>query len=290
MVLRWDPWALPGAASLLLGLAAAGFVLATRPDRPQNRWLAATIALTSALSCVVSLELAVDPRWRDWARVMLMGPTLILIPLVYLSFLATLPARLARPLRWPALRAALAAYTAVLLVAWFARPELFVERVGFRASGLFFLEPRAFVEPLLLGHLVLAGLAGAAVALSALASARAPLARRQMRVYALAFVARDLLLVVWAAQDATDRTPLWPHEWRGALLAGVDAAFILVLAYGVLSTQLFDIDRRVRAAAARVVLAATLVLAFVLATEGAEALVAEEAGAVAALAFAAALA
>jgi len=155
--------------------------------------------------------------------------------------------------------------------------------------------------PLVLGvvslYVVMACLFWLALAASIHAWRRAPagLARARAGTMALAFGFRDVCWgLVYAfgirqvlAGNATDPSA-WPDLFYVTYAAGTLFA-IPVIAYGILRTQLFDIDLRLRWTLKQSTLAGAFVAILYLVTEGADRLLSSELGAVTGLLVAAAL-
>ena len=166
------------------------------------------------------------------------------------------------------------------------------------AAGLILL---VFTTPLWLGlvalYVVMVSLFGFALAASIHAWLRAPagLARARAGTFALAFGFRDvcwglayalgirIVLLGNAADPAA-----WPDVFYYLYASGTLFA-VPVLAYGILRTQLFDIDLRLRWTIKQSTLAGAFVALLYVVTEGADRLLSSELGNVAGLLAAAAL-
>jgi hypothetical protein len=116
---------------------------------------------------------------------------------------------------------------------------------------------------------------------------RAPVgtaARDRARRYAIAFGVKDTILLfattilpgIYSATHAGDIKPIdFTYVWAIQL---TETVFVLLMAYGILKSQLFDIDLRIAAGLRRSTLAAIVLFAFFATAELAERLVSEEFG------------
>jgi hypothetical protein len=191
----------------------------------------------------------------------------------------------------------LAAVLDTPLVRPLARPK--VRRTLMSAAVL--LVPVVWFTPLIVGgvvlYVVMASLFGFALVASIHAWRVAPrgLARARAGTLALAFGFRD---VCWGlcyafgigqilAGTAADPSA-WPDVFYVAYASGTLFA-VPVIAYGILRTQLFDIDLRLRWTIKQSTLAGAFVASLYLVTEGTEQLLSSELGTMAGLLVAAAL-
>jgi hypothetical protein len=197
-----------------------------------------------------------------------------LIPL-YLLFIARLRSPVARPLGGPVASVMLwigVVGAAALVV---VRGDLFVANLVPIDDGRWIEEYGILGDLLPLAHGILP-LYGLLVAWDQWRRSRgAGVARRQATSYLLAFGWRDLnwvvvLLVVLPLLGSYDagQTP----AWIVAIMGLTELVFVALLGYAVLSTQLFDIDLKVKWTLKRSTLIAALAAAFFLAKEGMEAL------------------
>jgi hypothetical protein len=173
------------------------------------------------------------------------------LPLVYGSFVSTLDSPLARPLRTRAFRAAAGAIGGAAILLMVLRPRLVVSDLvePWYAPYDQVIGPSFYVFFGLIGILCAYG---TVVALSTLLRApRGSAARARARAYTAAFAARDagfilvlLLPLVDLALPATRYTDLgFENAVSGTAIVLI---YVPLLAYGILRTQLFDVDLRIK--------------------------------------------
>lgn len=236
-------------ASACAALAIAGVVYFQSPSRAVNRRLALLlVAQGIGLLAGWGLStLAMDPRDAyAWGFVGAMGYG-ALIPL-HLLFLATLPTPIVRPFatrpaRW------ILALAAVAIPVWLlARPDFVGEPTptpGVTSVWSFSAGPVYAVFPIVHGLLSLYALIAAIDVVRR--SRRGTTTRRQALAYAVAFGWRDATWVLFLFVF----TPIWFPDiarWWGRhyILAAMDLAFVVLVAYGALKFQLLNIDLRVK--------------------------------------------
>jgi hypothetical protein len=240
-------WWLSALAALALGV----IVIATGPGRPVNRALASLLALEGLsvltlglLQVLVPLSIAATEN-DTFARVgaldvgirMLRDASVSLLCAAYLTFLGNLDTPLVRPFRRPVVRAVVWIVFAGFGVysAWGILQEA---RGGPQADAVVY----GFYG--LLGLFALAASVHAAVR-----SPRGSITRRRSIGFVASFGVRDVAtiagIVIFAlAQSASPSSPLWLDY---ALVTGVGTlAFVALLSYALLRTQLFDIDLRIK--------------------------------------------
>ncbi|MHB8605493.1 MAG: hypothetical protein ACYDCK_09580 [Thermoplasmatota archaeon] len=182
----------------------------------------------------------------------------------YVSFLATLDTPIARPFRRRGGFIALALVAFACEGLWLARPGLFIASIA-PAEPLapFDFVPGAFF--LVFQALLFVTLPwGVAVAIDAWRRApRETIARRRAEGLAIAFVSSTLALLAVLVSDFAQRQRSAPVE---GLVIGLGVPFanllqMLLLAYAILRTQLFDIDLKVKLSIQRGTLVAIFVVA-----------------------------
>ncbi|HVM45436.1 MAG TPA: hypothetical protein VM582_05820, partial [Candidatus Thermoplasmatota archaeon] len=187
----------------------------------------------------------------------------------YLFFYSALDSRLARALRswWiraPVMAGALASFVYVL-----AHPDLL--------GGLSILSFRAWAA---------FGLLGLLVAISAWREApRDSMRRRQAKAYALAFGVRDAgwFLYIWWLYPTFGPLERVDPFWTGFFIVFapcITIAFVVLLGYGILRTQLLDIDLHIKIGLRRSTVAAMFVAVFFVVSELAASLLTQRMGAV----------
>lgn len=275
--LSWNPY---GAFAIAVGgfaCVVAVFLFKTRPDRAQNCWLSAAVVLHGlSIGSYFGLPfLVTDP---DAARRAIgAGVTLLLfLPVVYVEFLATIQVPLTRWLRAPAVRWLLLAYVVAVEALWLAWPDGFVDPIiRYETAGGWHLDAAA---PLLglrlfgIAPLAVAQLFGLVVAISAFRSAVTASARTQAAAFAAAFGTRDLAgLAFCVAFAGFHGAASGVGEILFVLtLPGFDLLFLTLLAYGILRTQLFDIDLNLKLALEGGAVAVPFAVGFFLISEGLE--------------------
>lgn len=268
-------WHLYAILVLLLAgvwIGAAGIVFLTRPERPQNRWLAAMLFAEGAAWVANALWLAATDPSLHRALVMADWTAWLLVPIFYLLFLRTLPSPLARPLRHPI------GLTGIIGVGG-----------GFQLALLLFRD--RFYVGVQTGHLgahfeavtgpgfqvfvyFFAAVCFYAFLVALSAWRRAPVGsmqRSQAGAYALAFGIRDVSIVAFAFYGIVRRLlEVDPHPIAGTTWAIQAAIFVALLAYGILRTQLFSIDLKIKWTISRGTLVAIFLGMFFVVTVTAE--------------------
>lgn len=282
MAFAWNPLALAGLAAGAVALAMAARVLRPRAASPANRRLALVLAVEgfAALTGTGLVYLFDD---QDTARAIQSAATAasLLLPSLYLIFLATLPTRLVAP--WRGARGvALALALAVALEAFLvARPEAFVAQMRPTWYAAWEASPGAFAwVPAAL--LLAVSLYGLTAALAAHREAPPATIRRvRARAYGWAFGARDALLVVILLAPMLGSALAPTRAWDLFPVLGFPAALLVyvpTLAYGMLRTQLFDVELRLKGNVQRGVIFAAFIAAYVLVGQTAAAFLSPRAG------------
>ncbi|HUR25722.1 MAG TPA: serine/threonine-protein kinase [Candidatus Thermoplasmatota archaeon] len=241
-----------GAGALSMGLA--GVVFLTRPGAVRNRRLAAVL-YAEGLAWIASfglpplLEAESDRAWNAAGYV-----PFVVLPFLYLRFIALLPAPFVRPLRRPVVMKALGALPLLCLLAFLANPA------GWRDGP--------WVNVIDAGNGIVSLVALAAVVSTLRHSERGTPARQQARAYTVAFGTRDVLwfvglLVVYPFFFDTT----WGFLTYNVLAVTAAFLFPCLLAYAILHLQVFDIDVRIRRGAVRTAIIAVLVTAFLVASD-----------------------
>src|SRR5262245_4682520 len=263
----------------------AVFVYTTRPDRVQNRRLAVLLVTEGLITFggpSGAAFAASDASGRAFYTLHLLG-LFVVVPLI-LRFLATIDTPLTRPLRTrvgATLPWVVAGIAALLFV---VQPDLFIRS---------FREPswggRMFDSgPLVVLAYSLPGIALVYSLIVALSSYRRAApgtpARTRAGWYALAFGTNDgitiavsnIVPLIYGAAYGTDLRPIeFMFVWAFSI---AEVLFVLFMAYGILRTQLFDIDLRLAAGLRRGVIAAIVLFVFFVSAELAERFVSEEFG------------
>jgi hypothetical protein len=278
MSLGWNPFGAVGLLAMGLACTLGWLVYSTRSDRSQNRRLALVLQL-GGVSAGFYFGMAVLGQTVEtalWA--IAIGMTVLLAsPAAYLIFLATVASPLTKPLQSKWAAALLVAYVLAVEVFWFLNPEFFIsdhlafyERVG--GWHVDFQEPNIGGKVFGGGVLALAELYGLFVAISAYRHAPNPTSRQRALLFAVAFGIRDLFGAAFV---------IYFVVLGGYFLPGGDVLFILtvpivdflfysLLTYGILKSQLFDIDLRLKTVLRRSMIALPFAAAFFVVTETVE--------------------
>lgn len=249
-----------------MALALAAVIFLARPDRPQNRRLATLLVLESALfGCGEGLMYLTDDPSSTYAYQAVSYACGAAVPFLFLRFYATLENPLSRILRWRPLDAALVAAAFLFPAHVVLATPRYVARVVPATDGaavwdivwgdLTFYVFFAYLVVVLLGFLVSAW---------TWREAKDGLARRQARLYFAAFGARDALLIFAIVSIVSGSTLPFPSAWVG--VAGY-LAFLPLLSYAMLKTQLFDIDLKIKWTIRRGTVAAAFVGVFFVVSE-----------------------
>lgn len=226
------------ALALLLALALGLIVWRASPGRAINRRLALLLAAEGAMGAMLLVDRLVFGAGgvRSWDAVgsFVMG----CVVAAYLAFLARLESPLARPLRAMGLAPLPLIPVAFGLAAYLTWTPPEDESVAGAVAGA-----------IVAACIVLVFVGGLVVALSTWRRAPAASMRRaQAGAFALAFGARDAL---WLALIlATVLVESAGREFPSAVFMlatpAITLVFVPILAYGLLKTQLFDIDLRIK--------------------------------------------
>lgn len=276
--MTWHPIAIPALLVLGLGVALAVFVVRARPDRSQNRRLAAVL-----VQGAVSTAFITGIRWLPTSELLatillsIFMVAALLGPLIYIEFLVTLDSWLMRPFRHRIGRALLWAFSGILLVLFAAQPRLFIADVVLRTSpggGSYWdnLPGPLFSAAAMLA--IVTYLYGLLVAVSAYRGALTPILRAQAKAYAIAFGMRDAFTALNIALVVIVLGEGAPRRLQNDLgFPLIDGVFFLLLAYAILKHQLFDIDLKIKFALRQSSVAMVFAAAFFLGQEAVEAFI-----------------
>ncbi|MEA3137286.1 MAG: hypothetical protein QOC71_1567 [Thermoplasmata archaeon] len=258
MPYAWNAVAIAPLVALVASTALAVLVLRTDAHRAVNRRLALVLALEAlyagfqAASVVFAWDAEALPV--IWT---LSGTGVLALAGAYLYFVALLNTPLAVPLRSKALQAGLV----VMVVGWTMASLALGGPVGGDTVGI--------------AVLLLASLIGIAVTVSAYRrSPQGTQMHAQAGALAAAFVARDIIwiasvvgAVVVSASPIPDAVAdmLWTVGPAAAVLT-----YVPLLAYGILRTQLFDIDLKIKVGIRRSTVATVMLVCVLAAAKMAE--------------------
>lgn len=263
MMFVWNAWAAIHLFVGLLVIAAAAFIFFLRPHALQNRRLGWALHVEGLVFLTVAATwFAAGPSEAYAARVV--NQALVWgWPLSYLAFLGTLDSPLARPFgkrtAWWSIHAAWGAGAASVLLwpAWYIK-GMTVTPIGTHDavwgsanSALALLFQGVFIFAL-------------AVAFTAWRRApRGTVQRSRALAFFVAFGARDLLLlasIIIGPAVGLDRFP--GLATIVVLQIGAILLFVPLLTYGILKTQLFDIDLKIKWTVSRGTLASIILVTF----------------------------
>jgi hypothetical protein len=259
--------AIPGLVALACSWSLAALVLATGPGRRRDRLLALLLFVEGTAWATGSgfMYLVEDPGIAWYLQAVFVG-MLIAMPGCALAFAGTLPTSLMAPLRARGALWLLAGATVAAELYYLAHLDRFVGAIvpAWYATWDADLPPRAiavFNLAGLVGVVSLAGCIGAWVQ-----SARGSWERRQARAFATAFGVHDVGLFCALVLAGNLVAPPPSGNLSDAfIIVGVNltsVAFVVLLAYGMLKVQLFDIDLRIKRGIRRSTIAAVFVAVF----------------------------
>lgn len=280
MEVVWNPWGAAGIAALVVAWALAAVVYRAAPYRGVNQRLAFLLAVEGAFAGAGGgLLYLMGSAESAFLMMAITVAVSIALLLAYLLFLETLETPLVAPLRSPGVRWGLVAATVAAEVYWVLRPVDFVQ--GFTATWYAPYEAvpgPAFVAVSLLHVAVF--LYGLVATVSAYRRARPGAASRpKNRAYMVAFGTRDGLYLL-SIFIGLGYLPV-PADWllfTVVLAPCITIAFVCLVAYGILKTQLFDIDVKLKWTLKQSTVAGVFVAVFFVVSEGAQQLFQSELG------------
>lgn len=265
------PFAWVGIAAAALSWTLASLVYFRRPDRAQNRLLALVLFFEGvAVGAGTGLMYLMTDRGDSYAYQGIAVVATLVVPVLYLAFLTTLNAPLVQPLRSPAAQFALAFSAVAAAALWFLFPARFIsgmERVWYAEwdslSGPW--------QPFRLWGSIAIYVFGLLVAISAYrAAVPGSTARNRALAYVAAFGTRDVLLITIYILRQLLPTGAGLTTFSILSRPFVTILFVVLVSYGILRTDLFDLDVRVKKTLSRGTVAAAFVAVFFVASEGAQ--------------------
>ena len=259
--------AIPGILALAFAWSLAIIVLLTGPGLRRDRLLALLLFVEGGAwgSGAGFLYLMESPS-AAWAFQAIFVGMLLALPGSALAFAGTLPSSLMAPLRSRVGLTALALATVGLELTYLSEPIRFVGRI----VPAWYATWDADLPAITVDFFNIAGLAGIVSLLGSLTawaqSAHGSWARRQARAFAIAFGVHDVgLFFALVLPGHFLPPPPSGHSSDLFVILGstcTSVIFVLLLAYGILKVQLFDIDLRIKRGIRRSTIAAVFVVAF----------------------------
>lgn len=234
----------------LLALALAGVVLRSATSRRHVGLLAGLLVAEAGLQASAALSDLWDPAF--FGLLVDLGILLWL----YLRLLSTLPTPLAHWLR----SRGFALVSGILLIGaplLLAITGVVVLARGAEVEAYFEESPLGIIFPLLFLATGLVSILGPVLAISAWRRAEHGAARTQAGAFAIAFIVRDMLFLGGLAMSEilvdqlSEPARTYADHVSQAMLPGATLLYVPLLAYGILKTQLFDIDLRVKVGISR---------------------------------------
>ncbi|HVM45427.1 MAG TPA: hypothetical protein VM582_05775 [Candidatus Thermoplasmatota archaeon] len=233
--------AIPALLAGLTGAVIAAWIFSRRPGSTEHRAVAMFV-WTISFGWAVSYGLsafgdAAGAFWRPAFKTAYFSWSLGLV--AYLWIVSTLPTPVARGLARPAVLWSATVALLVVALVYGTTPFLASSVLGMGAGALFDLVWMGII------------LAGSLVAFSAWRSAPPGLVRRKHGLFAIAFIVHDASLLAflgsaWAFLNLFPQPPDLLGPWYLAVPGVATLLFQALLLYGILSTQLFDIDLRLK--------------------------------------------
>ncbi len=263
----FHPIAIPGIFALACAWSLAAVVWVTGPGLRRDRLLALLLVLEgTAWATGTGFMYLMASRTGAWYMQAIFVGALLAMPAATLAFAGTLPSTLLGPLRTRTALVILAGITLAMEVFYLSQPGRFVGTI----IPAWYSTWDADIPPITIKAFNAVGLAGVVsfvAAISAwLQSAPGSAAKRQARAFAIAFGVHDvgLFLVMVLPGHLIPPPPSGQitdvFDILGANI--VTIAFVLLLSYGILKVQLFDIDLRIKRGIRRSTVAAVFVAVF----------------------------
>lgn len=260
------PLGVAGIAAGVVAITVASFVLVKGRRTRTTRWLAALLVVEAVAQVTVAIPFFA-PSERQLQVTLYIGHVIAAIvePAIYLGILASLDSFLQRPLRNVWVWRGIALVTLGELALFALRPGWFYYGLPdmYAATHGGHVEVGVFV---LYALVSLTGLLAIAASIHAYRRSKAgSLPRSRAVAFLTAFGTRDglftILLLAYPYVYVTDLFFTFPFQVVYYVVAPlVTAGFGALVAYGILKTQLFDIDLRVKQGLRRGLVAATLLL------------------------------
>ncbi len=276
MGLVWTWWGIPGTFGFIAAWCCAFIALRTAPKRKLNRLLSLILVLEGTYSaCLIGTLFFIDNQAIVFAMVTVGTAALVALPFQYLAFLAiALDSPLVAVFRTPLARILLNIASVSVAMLVFAKPELFFSELYSPAWATWNFQ---FVQlgqwaAQFQGTVYLFGFIAAVNAF--FRTEKDSVARNRAIWFAIAFGIRDMYYgVVQLLYPVIRPIPFWGDFIYNPGQALALSAYILLLAYAVLRSQLFDIDLKVKFVLRHSTVVAMIAAGFIVASEILESLV-----------------
>jgi hypothetical protein len=247
--LVWTWWALPGILTFVVALATAFVVLRTAPGRLLNRRLAIVLFLEGMwMAGTAGLLFIVQSQDIAFALGTLGTAAMGALTLQYFAFLGiSVQSPLARPFRSKRVVLAIDLATLVVVSIILTRPHAFLTEPYSPGWAPWNIRMQGVGEWALQVH----GLASLYVLIAALSARRqtkkGTAARTRATWFAVAFGLRDVYVGGFGFLYPIFRPiPFWGDFLYNPMIGLDYLIFVVFLAYGVLRTQLFSIDLKLK--------------------------------------------
>lgn len=268
--MSWNWWGLPGLLLLLAAWSAALIALVIRPHRKINRQLALVLFL-EGVNAGFSTGLIFILDSEAWARPVAMIGTAAsaALPLQYLIFLgASLNTPLVQPFRMRGVKWAFGILSILASAAVLLSPEHFITDLYHPGWANWNFQYRGY-SLAMTNFYGLASLFGLIAAIHALRlSDKGTVSRNRAVWFAIAFGLRDSVIAVLLLFFPLLRPiPFWGDILYNPIQSSFYLIYVVLLAYGVLRSQLFGIDLKIRFAVQQGTVGALVAGVFLIASE-----------------------
>ena len=261
--------AVPGILALLCSWSLAAAVILTGPGLRRDRLLALLLFVEgTAWGSGAGVLYVMESPQVAWYVQAIFVSMLLAMPGCVLAFIGTLPTPLVAPLNTRVGLMTIAVLTAAAELFFLARPDRFVGAI----VPAWYATWDADLPPITVDIFNLVGLVGIVSLAASLSSwARSPrdsAARRQARAFAIAFGVHDVGMFIALVLPGHLLAPPPSGNLSDIFIilgcTCTSVAFVLLLSYGILKVQLFDIDLRIKRGIRRSTVAAVFVVVFLI--------------------------
>jgi hypothetical protein len=257
----------PGILALVCAWSLAGVVLLTGPGLQRDRLLALLLFVEGgAWGSGAGFLYMTTSASAAWAFQSVFCFMLLALPGTALAFAGTLPSTFMVQLRSKAGRLVLLFGTLAAEVWYLSNPSDFIGEI----VPAWYATWDAALPERTVNAFNIAGLASVVSLFGALTawrqSERGTWARSQAKAFALAFAVHDIGLFFALVLPGHFLPPPPSGYWTDILVivgcSGTSLLFVMLLAYGILKVQLFDVDLRIKRGLRRSTIAAVFVFVF----------------------------